>query len=283
MARQDYFVSAEALKAELDAGADIVLLDIRFTPGGPDLYPEYEAGHIPGAVFVDLGKQLSRPGTGTEGRRPLPRPESLQETIRALGIDEHSKVVVYDNNNGLTAGRGWWVLTWAGVPNVRLLDGGYAAWLRAGGAVSTDAPTPRKASAFVVKPGQLPTLGIDEAAELPAKGILLDARGTGAYEGTQQDASLAKSGHIPGALNAGTRLNLSEEGLLRPEAELEQRFAEFGVGSGKPVGAYCGGGVAAAHEVLVLKSLGIDAALFVGSWSAWVSDPDRPVATGPQA
>lgn len=283
MAKETYFISAEALKADLDAGADIVLLDIRFSPNGPDLRPEYEAGHIPGAVFVDLGTQLSRPGEGTEGRRPLPHPEAIEETIRALGIDEHTRVVVYDNNNGLSAGRGWWVLTWAGVPNVRLLDGGYAAWLRAGGAVSTTEPEPRAKSQFVAKAGQLPTIDIDEAAAFPSHGILLDARGSAAYDGSREDKSLAKSGHIPGAIDAGTRLNLDDTGLLRPEAELRKRFDDLGVGNGKSVGAYCGGGVAAAHEVLVLKTLGIDAALFVGSWSAWVADANRPVATGAQA
>lgn len=281
MSRDNYFISADDLRHEVESGADVVLLDIRFSPSGPDLRPEYEAGHIPGAVFIDLATQLSRPGRGTEGRRPLPEPAALQETIRDLGIDENRRVVVYDNNNGLTAGRGWWVLTWAGVPGVKLLDGGYAAWVRAGGAVSTDEPQPRDRSEFTVRTGQLPTLDIDEAAALPGQhGILLDARGSSAYQGAGPDDPVGKSGHIPGARDAGSRLNLTGEGLLKPEPELRQRFEALGVDAGKRVGAYCGGGVVAAHEVLVLKTLGIDAALFVGSWSAWTADTDRPVAVG---
>lgn len=274
--RSRYFVTASELAAELAGDAPPLLLDVRFAPSGPDLRPEYEAGHLPGAHFVDLQGQLAGPGGGTAGRRPLPSPDALQETLRGWGVDDLGRpVVVYDNKHGLTAGRAWWVLTWAGLTNVRLLDGGYGAWLVAGGPATTEEPAAPAPGAVALAPGQLPTLTADEAQELALTGVLLDSRGTAAYEGGAPAA-----GHIPGALDAGTRHNLDKNGLLAGEETLRARFDALGVRAGEPVGAYCGGGVAAAHQVLVLKSLGIDAALFVGSWSAWSADTTRPVATG---
>lgn len=274
--RSRYFVGASELATSLGGDAPPLLLDVRFAPSGPDLRPEYEAGHLPGAHFVDLPAQLAGPGGGLAGRRPLPSPEALQETLRGWGVDDLDRpVVVYDDKHGLTAGRAWWVLTWAGLTNVRLLDGGYGAWVAAGGATTTAEPQAPAAGTVVVRPGQLPTLTAGEAQELALTGVLLDSRGTAAYQGGSPAA-----GHIPGALDAGTRHNLDAAGLLAGEETLRARFDALGVRAGEPVGAYCGGGVAAAHQVLVLKSLGIDAALFVGSWSAWSADPDRPVATG---
>ncbi|QEO14839.1 sulfurtransferase [Agromyces intestinalis] len=280
MSRERDVITAEQLLARFEAGEPPILLDIRFSPRGPDLRPQYEAGHIPGARFVDLAGQLAGEGGGTAGRRPLPDPADLQETLRSLGIDDDSEVVVYDDNSGLSAGRGWWVLTWAGLEHVRLLDGGYAAWLAAGGGVSAEEPPPATRGTVSVRPGALPVLDADGAAGLPDEGVLLDARGESAYLGGPREPGAAPTGHIPGALEAGTRANLDERGLLRPEPELRERFASLGVAAGTKVGAYCGGGVAAAHEVLVLRTLGIEASLFVGSWSAWSADPSRPVATG---
>jgi enoyl reductase len=277
LTRSRYLVGAAELAASLAGGDPPLLLDVRFSPAGPDLRPEYEAGHLPGAHFVNLQAQLAGPGGGRAGRRPLPSPEALQETLRGWGVDDLDRpVVVYDNKHGLTAGRAWWVLTWAGLTNVRLLDGGYGAWLAAGGATTTEEPATPAAGTVVLRPGQLPTLTADEAQDLALTGVLLDSRGTAAYQGGEPG-----QGHIPGALDAGTRHNLDESGLLADEATLRARFDGLGLRAGEPVGAYCGGGVAAAHQVLVLKSLGIDAALFVGSWSAWSADAARPVATGP--
>ncbi len=283
MDRAALLVDAQTLLKEIQGDTPPVLLDVRFSPSGPDLRPEYEAGHIPGARFVDLAVDLSRPGTGVEGRRPLPDPDALQRTLRAWGLHDDSRVVVYDNNYGLTAGRAWWVLTWAGLAGVRLLDGGYAAWTAAGGPVSTQAPHSRAPGTITVRPGALPVLTADEAAAMPAHGLLLDARGKEHYEGRVTAAGETPEGHIPGAIEAGTRGSLDDNGLLLDEAALRERFASLGLTGDEPVGAYCGGGVAAAHQVLTLKLLGIDAALFVGSWTAWSADPSRPVATGPEA
>jgi thiosulfate/3-mercaptopyruvate sulfurtransferase len=280
MTRASYLVDAQTLVNELDGDAPPVLLDVRFSPTGPDLRPDYEAGHIPGAHFVDLMTDLSREGGGVEGRRPLPDPGALQRTLRSWGIHDDSRVVVYDNKCGLAAGRAWWVLTWAGLAAVRLLDGGYAAWLTAGGPTSTKEPHRTGSGTITVRPGALPVLTADEAAQLPATGILLDARGTAAYEGRPVKPGEAPEGHIPGAIEASTRGSLDDQGLILSDAALRARFEELGVTGDLAVGAYCGGGVAAAHQVLTLKLVGINAALFVGSWSAWSADPARPVATG---
>ena len=280
MTRAKYLVDAQTLVKELGSDVPPVLLDVRFSPTGPDLRPDYEAGHIPGAHFVDLGTELARQGGGLAGRRPLPDPDALQRTLRSWGIHDDSQVVVYDNNCGLTAGRAWWVLTWAGLAGVRLLDGGFAAWLAAGGPTSTEEPRRPGTGTVTVRPGALPVLTADEAAQLPATGILLDARGTPAYEGRPVEPGEPPEGHIPGAIEAGTRGSLDGQGLILGDAALRARFEQLGVTADRAVGAYCGGGVAAAHQVLTLKLLGIDAALFVGSWSAWSADPARPVAAG---
>lgn len=280
MSRAAYLVDAHTLVKELKNGTPPVLLDVRFSPTGPDLRPDYETGHIPGAHFVDLATDLSREGGGVKGRRPLPDPDVLQHALRSWGIHDRSPVVVYDNNHGLTAGRAWWVLTWAGLNTVRLLDGGYAAWLAAGGPVTTEEPSRPGDGTVTVRPEALPVLTADEAARLPAVGVLLDARGKVSYEGRLTEPGEPPEGHIPGAIEAGTRGSLDQDGLILEDELLRARFEALGVTADVPVGAYCGGGVAAAHQVLTLKLLGIDAALFVGSWSAWSADPARPVATG---
>lgn len=280
MTRETYLIDAQTLVKQLHSDARPVLLDVRFSPSGPDLRPEYDGGHIPGAHFVDLGTELASEGGGLDGRRPLPDPGALQRTLRSWAIHDDSQVVVYDNNNGLTAGRAWWVLTWAGLTGVRLLDGGYAAWLAAGGVASTEEPPRYGTGTVTVRPGALPVLTADQAARLPTTGVLLDARGNPAYEGRAVGPGEAPEGHIPGAIEASTRASLDEQGLILPNAALRARFEGLGVTGDLAVGAYCGGGVAAAHQVLTLKLLGIDAALFVGSWSAWSADPTRPVATG---
>jgi thiosulfate/3-mercaptopyruvate sulfurtransferase len=152
---------------------------------------------------------------------------------------------------------------------VRLLDGGYQAWIAAGQPVSTAEPEPEPGD-VVLSPGHLPVLDADEAAALAARGQLYDARGQGQFA----------AGRIPGAVAAPTTESLTAGGLLRDEPALRDRFAALGIDGSKPVGVYCGGGVAGAHELAVLASLGLPAALFVGSFSAWSADPARPVETG---
>ncbi|MGI6851028.1 sulfurtransferase [Mesorhizobium sp. 1B3] len=279
--RFNHLIDAAELFGTLASPNRPVLLDIRFRLGGPDRRQEYLEGHIPGAVFVDLPTELAGEEKGFSGRRPLPDIRDLQRDARRWGIGQGDAVVVYDNNYGQQAARAWWVLRWAGIKNVRLLNGGFAAWLRAGLPVSRDVALPAYGDVSL-SPGNLPTLTADEASALARSGILVDARDAGHYQGAPREAGKPAEGHIPGSINVPTTGNLSADGLFEPSDALKQRFAAVGIDKRKRVGAYCGGGVTATHQILALATVGIDAALFPGSWSAWSSDPSRPVATGPE-
>jgi thiosulfate/3-mercaptopyruvate sulfurtransferase len=255
------------------------LIDVRWSLAGGPGRAEYAAGHLPGAVFIDLDAQLCGP-PGPAGRHPLPDPGQLQEMLRAAGVRADRPVVVYDGGDGLAAARAWWTLRWAGHPDVRVLDGGYPAWVAVGQPVSA-APADPPAGDFTVGPGALPVLDADDAAAMARKGVLLDVRAPARFRGETEPIDPV-AGHIPGAVNLPTTEHLNDEGLLRAADQLRDTFASAGVRPEVPVGAYCGSGVTAAHTVLALHRAGrTDAALYVGSWSEWITDPDRPVAVGP--
>ncbi|MEU8562945.1 sulfurtransferase [Streptomyces cyaneofuscatus] len=254
-----------------------VLLDVRWQLGGPHGRPDYEAGHLPGAVFVDLDTELAGPA-GSGGRHPLPDPEAFGAVMRRAGVGQDTPVVVYDGGQGWAAARAWWLLRWTGHPDVRVLDGGLAAWT---GDLSTGIPDPAEGD-FRPKPGALPTLDADAAAALARTGLLLDARAAERYRGDVEPIDRV-GGHIPGAVSAPTTANVAEDGRYLPAERLTERFTALGAGkSGEAVGVYCGSGVSGAHEVLALEIAGIRAALYPGSWSEWSADPARPVATGPE-
>lgn len=255
------------------------ILDVRWRLDRPDGRPDYLAGHIPGAVYVDLDTELADHGrAATEGRHPLPSPAALQAAARRWGIRRDDIVVVYDDLGGMSAARAWWMLRDAGL-DVRVLDGALAAWRAAGYELETGEVTSREGD-VVLRRGLQPVLGLDDVAGFPDVGTLLDARAAERYRGEVEPVDLA-AGHIPGAVSAPTAGNLDAEGrFLAPEL-LRARFRELGVDAGAPVAAYCGSGVTAAHEVLALEVAGFRAALFPGSWSAWSQHPELPVATGP--
>jgi len=272
--RSSVFMSVEDLSAHLE-NPKLVLLDIRQSDGA-DGVGDYLARHIPGAVYVEFETELAGEVQGFSGRRPLPEIAVLQRDLRRWGIDEDSAVVIYDSAKGAQAARAWWVLRWAGVANVRLLDGGLDAWIGSGRPTTAEVSLPRRGK-VVVKGGHLAVLDADDAAAIARASVLVDARGAAAYRGEEG----APGGHIPGAINLPTSENLdSRTGLLLEPEVLQARFAKAGVDGSQAFGVYCGGGVAAAHEIAVLASLGIEAALFPGSFSAWSSDPSRPIATG---
>ncbi|WP_328320122.1 sulfurtransferase [Streptomyces sp. NBC_00388] len=269
-------ITASDLASESAGPRPPVLLDVRWQLGGPNLRPEYEAGHIPGAVFVDLDAELAGP-PGAGGRHPLPDPAELGVVLRRAGVSQDTPVVVYDGGQGWAAARAWWLLRWTGHQDVRVLDGGLASW---SGQLSTRIPAPSPGD-FVPVPGALPLLDADGAAELARKGVLLDARAAERYRGDVEPIDRV-GGHIPGALSAPTSENTGAGGRFLPPDELSARFAALGAaGQGAQVGVYCGSGVSGAHEVLALEIAGIPAALYAGSWSQWSSDESRPVATGP--
>ncbi|NEE03597.1 sulfurtransferase [Phytoactinopolyspora halotolerans] len=271
-------ISADELRERLRQDPPPILLDVRWKLGGPDGADEYARGHLPDAVFVDLERELSGPVTPDSGRHPLPDVADLEATLRRAGVRTDSDVVVYDDWGGMSAARAWWLLRWGGMTAVRVLDGGLSAWRAVGGDVTADVPSPEPGD-VVLTPGSMLTVAADQAAELARTGVLLDARAGERYRGESEPVDPV-AGHIPGAVNAPTTENTTAEGRFRVPDELRERFAALGVDPSTPVGVYCGSGVTAAHEVLALATVGIEAALYPGSWSEWIRDPSRPVETG---
>jgi thiosulfate/3-mercaptopyruvate sulfurtransferase len=262
-----------------------VLLDVRWRLGGPPGRELYLAGHIPGAVFTDLDRDLAaRPGPG--GRHPMPAAADFQAAMRRAGVRGDRLVVVYDDADSTAAARAWWLLRYFGHRSVRVLDGGYLAWTAAGLPVETGPPpSGQEPGDFTASPGHLELLDAAGAAALARAGLLLDARAGERYRGETEPVDPV-AGHIPGAVSAPTAANVNPDGTFLRPAELASRFAVLAAGAGlgadgeTAVGAYCGSGVTAAHEVLALTLAGLPASLYVGSWSEWITDPARPVATG---
>ena len=267
------------------------LLDVRWRLGGPPGRELYLAGHIPGAVFTDLDRDLAAP-PGPGGRHPMPAAADFQAAMRRAGVRDDRLVVVYDDADSTAAARAWWLLRYFGHRSVRVLDGGYLAWTTAVHPVETGQPHPVQEHGgpepgdFTASPGHLELLDAAGAEALARTGLLLDARAGERYRGETEPVDPV-AGHIPGAVSAPTAANVSPDGtFLRPD-DLARRFAALAAGAGlgaggeTAVGAYCGSGVTAAHEVLALALAGLPAALYAGSWSEWITDPARPVATGP--
>jgi thiosulfate/3-mercaptopyruvate sulfurtransferase len=275
-------VSVLVTAADLLAGKGrVVLLDVRWALGDDQGREKYLAGHLPGAVFVDLETELADPPSPEAGRHPLPSLQRLQSAARRWGIRNGDAVVAYDATGGLAAARAWWLLRWGGLPEVRLLDGGVDAWARAGGRLDSGDVVPDPGDVTLTG-GGMPVLSIDQAAELPASGgVLLDARAAERYRGEVEPID-PRAGHVPGAVSAPTTANLEPDGTFLRMTELVDRFVTLGVGPRTTVGVYCGSGVNAAHEVAALAAAGIEAALWPGSWSQWAADPSRPASTGRQ-
>ncbi|MFJ1929206.1 MULTISPECIES: sulfurtransferase [unclassified Streptomyces] len=269
-------ISASEYVSESAGPRPPVLLDVRWQLGGPPGRPDYEAGHIPGAVYVDLDSELAGPA-GSGGRHPLPDPAEFGAVMRRAGVGRDSSVIVYDGGQGWAAARAWWLLRWTGHRDVRVLDGGLAAWT---GELSKETPAPAEGD-FVPEPGALPLLDADGAAALARSGLLLDARAAERYRGDVEPIDRV-GGHIPGAVSAPTVENVGADGRFLPAEELAARFTGLGAdGDAVDVGVYCGSGVSGAHEVLALEVAGFTGALYAGSWSQWSADETRPVATGP--
>ncbi|MEU4033709.1 sulfurtransferase [Streptomyces collinus] len=276
-------ITATELAEDLAGPTPPVLLDVRWqlsvakAAGAPafDGRAEYAAGHLPGAVFVDLDRELAS-AAGEHGRHPLPDLAEFGAAMRRAGVSSDRPVVVYDGGQGWAAARAWWLLRWTGHPDVRVLDGGLPSWR---GELSTEPVTPAEGD-FEPAPAAAGLLDADAAAALARSGVLLDARAGERYRGEVEPIDRV-GGHIPGAVSAPTTENVGPDGCFLPAADLRDRFKALGVSEEAPVGVYCGSGVSAAHEVLALAVAGIPAALYVGSWSEWSADPARPVAVGP--
>ena len=272
-ARAKVLITADELVRLMDAGKPIVLLDVLDEKGAaPKDRPK-----IPGALSVHLATDFSGLPTATSGRRPLPDIAEFQAKARAWGISNDSVVVTYDHSTGTQASRAWWTLRWAGLGNVRVLDGGFGAWTGANRPASNHIATQAShAGNVVLKPGSMPTIGAEEAATLAGQSRLFDARAKSAYVG---EPGKAGTGHIPGAILAASGDNIAD-GKFKSDQDLRARFAGLGADGSTKIGVYCGSGNAAAHAIAAMCAVGLEPALYVGSFSAWTADSSRPVATG---
>jgi thiosulfate/3-mercaptopyruvate sulfurtransferase len=273
-------IDVPELAVALASARPPVLFDVRYPPGSAG-YAAYQDNHLPGAVFLDRDAVLAGP-PGTEpgekgGRHPLPEPDDLQEALRSLGVSEDHPVVVYDEGGsppGGSAARAWWILRWAGISDVRVLDGGYAAWV-AGGHPVTAERVERPRGDVTVRPGSMPVLDAAGAADLAATGTLLDARAPVRWRGEQEPLDPV-AGRIPGAANLPIAEVAGPDGRFLPPEEIRRKVGD----PAGPVGTYCGSGITAAHTALALTAAGYQPALYVGSWSEWITDPSRPIETG---
>ena len=274
-------VSAAQLQAALAAGATPVIIDCSFdladTSAGATAFA---AGHLPGAVYAHLDRDLAGAKTGRNGRHPLPARADWGHTLGRLGVTPARAVVLYDAQGGMYAARAWWMLRWVGHADVSVLDGGLQAWKAAGGALETGAVAPVSAAA-PYPPGASLVASIDADSLQASLGrvTLLDARAGERYRGEVEPLD-ARAGHIPGARLRFFKDNLDAQGRFRPAAELRAAFEAFGAAPGQVV-HQCGSGVTACHNLLAMEVAGLPGStLYPGSWSEWSSDPARPVAVG---
>ncbi len=252
----------------------LVLLDVRHFYGSESQAARFAASHIPRSQFVELRTDLAGPRGPETGRNPLPEPAAIERSLRAWGVRADSQVVVVADAGAPAVGRAWWVLTWAGVPGVRILDGGIQAWTAAGRPLVAEVVEPVPGD-FVVTPGALVEIGPEESVAFAAAGQLVDARPAKDFV---LDPADELTGHIPGAVSLPYSELVDADGRLRDGGELRALLAARGVDADAPIGLYCGGGVAAAFEAAALGGLGLDTSLYVGSWTQWITDPERPRA-----
>ena len=272
--RSEVLVTATELAQLIAAGSPLTILDVRWELTQPDGRAAHAAGHVPGAVYVSLEDELTDHAVTGRGRHPLPSGAGVQAAARRWGIDEGATVVVYDDWNRAGSARAWWVLRAAGLRDVRILDGGLAAWIAAGGELETDHVTADPGDVIATHDdlyaGAMPTLDADAAAALGAR--LIDARAPERFRGDVEPVD-AVAGHIPGATNVPSTSLLDADGAFVSDTDLADAL-------GGVDGVYCGSGVTAAVAIAALAAIGEDAALFPGSWSQWSAEPARSVATG---
>jgi len=268
-------ISAHDLAARLEGDDPVAVCDVRFYLADHDQgRREYDEGHIPGAVFVDLHTDLA--GGPGGGRHPLPSIDDFADLLGGLGITTGTFVAAYDSAGGATASRLWWMLRSVGHSQVAVLDGGLPAWVAAGFELSTDVYRP-VATEYPAPPAWTGIADADTVkSTVEVGGVVIDARAPERFRGEHEPID-QRAGHIPGAINRFHGDNVAADGRHRPIGELAQQFSDVGT---RPI-VYCGSGVTACHDLLALSLVGVtQARLYPGSWSDWSSDSDRPIATG---
>lgn len=258
---------------------EVHVLDARWQLGRDDGREQYLAGHIPGAVFIDVERELSRHGESDEGRHPLPDDAALAAAARRWGIRTGAPVVIYDDHRMLAASRAWWALRRAGLADVRVLDGGWPAWQAAGGEAATGDVQVPEGDVVLASPGGAGTIDTADAAAWPQTGVLLDARAAERYRGETEPIDPIP-GHIPGARNLPIGRMLTDDSRFLPASEIAAAFDDVGADGGKPIAAYCGSGITAAQLALAGAIAGREVVVYPGSWSAWSNTPGLPIATG---
>ena len=274
-------VSPEQLISALAAGATPLIVDCSFdladVAAGERAYGQ---GHLPGALYAHLDRELAGAKTGRNGRHPLPARADWAATLARLGVTPERAVVVYDGQGGMYAARAWWMLLWAGHRAVSVLDGGLAAWKAAGGAVDSGVVAPVAApSPYPLAESLVPSVDADALHKALGRVTLVDARAGERYRGEVEPLD-KRAGHIPGARSRFFKDNLDAQGRFKPADQLRTTFAAFGV-EPRQVVHQCGSGVTACHNLLAMEVAGLKgSSLYPGSWSEWSSDPERPVAIG---
>ena len=274
-------IDAAALARHVDDPAWRIV-DVRHQLADPAFGEKaYADGHIPGAVFLHCDRDLSAPATGRNGRHPLPDPARLAARLGQLGIGPQTQVAVYDDCQGMIAGRLWWLLRWLGHDGVAVLDGGLQAWIAAGGKLTRAAPQP-PAAVFTPRPRDALVDADHVGAFLHTSRMhLIDARSPDRYRGENETLDRV-GGHIPGAVNRFFRDNLRADGCFKSPADLRAEWLALLAGRApEQVVHQCGSGISACHNILAMEIAGLPGSrLYPGSWSEWCADPQRPVATG---
>ena len=269
------------------SASDCVVLDCRHDLAQPDAgHSAYQQSHIQGAHFLHLDEHLSGVKNGMNGRHPLPEVDTFNRTLARCGIERNTQVIAYDGSGGMFAARLWWMLRWLGHTKVAVLDGGLAAWNRAGLPLSQDQTTQYQTAQENGNLDWQPALPIMTARQLvsaldSAQQVVIDARAADRFQG-QNETLDPVGGHIPGAINRFFKLNLNEDGTFKSASVLQQEFKlllrDY---AGRQVVHQCGSGVTACHNLLAMEIAGLSGSiLYPGSWSEWCSDPERPMVLG---
>ncbi|MCP1132520.1 sulfurtransferase [Paenibacillus polysaccharolyticus] len=259
--------------------SDVAIVDCRFLLGQPDAGREaYEAGHIPGAVYLDLEKDLSALVTEHGGRHPLPDPAALASRLAKAGIGSNSRIIAYDDQGGMNASRLWWLLRYLGHEQVYVMDEGFSAWQNAKFPVTTDIPVQIPSSFDVnLQPQMLASVTDVQQASASGSAVLIDSRDARRYAGLEEPID-AKAGHIPGAVNYFWKEVLGTDGRWSGVEALEERFVKLG--KDDAIIVYCGSGISACPNVIALEEAGYtNVKLYSGSWSDWISYEENAVAT----
>jgi thiosulfate/3-mercaptopyruvate sulfurtransferase len=276
-------IGADELAHDIDR---CIVVDCRYDLANPRAgAPAFAQAHIPSSVFIDMDTQMSAPKSGRNGRHPMPSKEAVHSLLESIGLHDDTQLIVYDVS-GMASGRLWWMARWIGHERVAVLDGGLKAWERAGFPVTTETGPARPAGRLSARPplSSLVDAATVSTASANASHVLIDARAADRFRGENETIDPI-AGHIPGSLNRPWNLNLREDGRFKPAPFLRAEFEALlaGRNAGDVINS-CGSGVSACHNILAMTHAGLTgAALYGGSWSEWIADPSRPVATGPQA